>query len=186
MSFGFEVEVKSINIALNQAEMRKDYRLLFFGAASNSGGNWREMFPASHNCVISIRQTNANGAFSDSNPPVDPCGAAIYGTLGENVPSAWLRHINGEVTRSGSSVATAVAAGLAGMLLVYVNMALSQPCRPFHLDTKRLWTRAGMLDMFAKMSEDMGNRCRFLSPLKFFTETRGSTDKLWAAIIDVC
>ncbi|KAK8876780.1 subtilisin-like protein [Apiospora arundinis] len=90
MSFGFESEIPEISIAIREAELRKHDKLLFFAAASNSGGNRREMFPACHDAVISIRQTNAHGSFSDTNPPADPYGPAVFGTLGSNVPSAWL------------------------------------------------------------------------------------------------
>ncbi|KAK8071439.1 subtilisin-like protein [Apiospora hydei] len=113
MSFGFESEIPEISIAIREAELAKRDNLLFFAAASNSGGNRREMFPASHDAVISVRQTNANGSFADTNPPADPHGPAVFGTLGSNVPSAWLSNVDGEVAKSGSSVATAVLSSLA-------------------------------------------------------------------------
>ncbi|KAF5662958.1 peptidase S8 subtilisin kexin sedolisin [Fusarium heterosporum] len=184
MSFGFQEEIPEISQAIGEAELKRQKRILFFAAASNSGGNRKEMFPANHDAVISVRSTNSNGAFSDTNPPADPHGPAVYGTLGQDVPSAWLCNVDGELSKSGSSVATAVAAGIAAMILAFAEAGFQSPDVHLHHDVKRLWTRRGMLAMFAKMSEDMGNRCYFISPIKFFSErdaVRG-----WAAMIDAC
>ncbi|KAK7971497.1 hypothetical protein PG989_016513 [Apiospora arundinis] len=187
VSFGFESEIPEISIAIREAELRKQDKLLFFAAASNSGGNRREMFPACHDAVISIRQTNAHGAFSDTNPPADPYGPAAFGTLGSNVPSAWLGNVDGEVAKSGSSVATAIAAGLAAMMLTCANIGLAQSQQRLPPEVARLWTRRGMLSMFAKMSVDTGHaRCLFLTPLNFFTEGAMSPDGFWAGIVDAC
>ncbi|KAK8004773.1 subtilisin-like protein [Apiospora arundinis] len=187
MSFGFESEIPEISIAIREAELRKHDKLLFFAAASNSGGNRREMFPACHDAVISIRQTNAHGSFSDTNPPADPYGPAVFGTLGSNVPSAWLGNVDGEVAKSGSSVATAIAAGLAAMMLTCANIGLAQSQQRLPPEVARLWTRRGMLAMFAKMSVDTGHaRCLFLTPLNFFTEGARSPDGFWAGIVDAC
>lgn len=165
--------------------MLRNNRILFFAAASNSGGNGREMFPASHDAVISIRATNSHGAFLDTNPPADHYGPAVYGTLGKDVPSAWLSNVDGELSRSGSSVATAVAAGVAAMMLAFANAGFSSAEFRLPLEVSALlWTRRGMLAMFAKMSQDMGSRCFFISPVRFFAE-RDSV-KVWAAMIDAC
>lgn len=184
MSFGFSDEVPLISKTINEIHLQRDSRILFFAAASNSGGNRKEMFPASHDSVISIRETNGNGAFSDTNPPVDPFGPAVFGTLGSQVRSAWLRNVDGELPKSGSSVATAIAASIAAMVLNFTNLGFSNP--EFMLPTRadRLWTRSGMLTMFARMSQDMGNRCFFISPMKFFFD-RDATGA-WMAIADVC
>lgn len=186
MSFGFESEIPEISIAIREAELQKREKLLFLAAASNSGGNKREMFPASHDAVISIRQTNANGLFSDTNLPADPQGPAVFGTLGSNVPSAWVSNIDGDVAKSGSSVSTAIAAGTAAMMLRYANLGLAQAHQPISSEVGRLWTRRGMLSMFAKMSVDTGNRCLFLTPVKFLTEGVRSLDGFWAGIVDAC
>ncbi|KAM0345647.1 hypothetical protein ACHAPU_006301 [Fusarium lateritium] len=184
MSFGFQEEIPEISQAILEANLKRQNRILFFAAASNSGGNHKEMFPANHDSVISIRSTNSNGAFSDTNPPTDPHGPAVYGTLGQDVPSAWLFNVDGELSKSGSSVATAVAAGIAAMVLAFADAGFQSPDVQLHPNVKRLWTRRRMMAMFAKMSEDMGNRCFFISPIKFFSErdaVRG-----WAAMIDAC
>ncbi|KAG5659092.1 hypothetical protein KAF25_000294 [Fusarium avenaceum] len=184
MSFGFQEEIPEISQAILQAEFKRQNKIVFFAAASNSGGNHKEMFPANHDSVISIRSTNSNGAFSDTNPPTDPHGPAVYGTLGQDVPSAWLCNVDGELSKSGSSVATAVAAGIAAMVLAFAEAGFQSPEVHLHPDVKRLWTRRGMMSMFAKMSKDMGNRCFFISPIKFFSER--DAGRGWAAMIDAC
>jgi hypothetical protein len=157
MSFGFPDEIPLIGKTITEVELRRDNRILFFAAASNSDGNRKEMFPANHDSVISVRETNSNGAFSDTNPPVDPYGSAVFGTLGQNVRSAWLRNVDGDLPKSGSSVATAVATGIAAMVLAFANMAsLHNPEFPISAGGTKLWTRRGMLAMFARMSLDMG------------------------------
>jgi hypothetical protein len=80
--------------------------ILFFAAAANDGANKEEMFPANHDSVISIRAANSEGAFADFNPPRNPDEPVVYGTLGKDVPSAWLRGHSSEACKTGTSVAT--------------------------------------------------------------------------------
>ncbi|KAF6813980.1 putative subtilisin [Colletotrichum musicola] len=122
MSFGFKDEVPVITQAITKAMLERHGKIIFLAATSNSGGNRREMFPANLDSVISIRETNTLGAFSDTNPPVDPDGPAVLGTLGRDVPSAWLSSAEGEVAKSGSSVATAVSAGIAAMIMTIMSI----------------------------------------------------------------
>ncbi|GJC88681.1 hypothetical protein ColLi_11519 [Colletotrichum liriopes] len=184
MSFGFQHEVPSITEAITKAILERKGSVIFFAAASNSGGNHREMFPANLDHVISIRETNSRGAFSDTNPPVDPDGPAAFGTLGREVPSAWLRSVEGEVAKSGSSVATAVAAGIAAMLLTVVSIGMADQTVHLPDDMRKLWTRRGMQCVLARMSQNMGNRSYYISPVGFFTGK--NAEKAWVAIADAC
>ena len=120
MSFGFPDKQPSISKAIFKAVSDHDDSIIFFAAAANSGLNEAEMFPARHECVISVRATNSNGAFQDFNPPRSS-REMVLGTLGLDVPSSGLSHETGDVYRKGTSVATAVAAGMAGMLLGFVQ-----------------------------------------------------------------
>ncbi len=184
MSFGFSNEVPVIGRAIRAAELQRDGRVLFLAAASNSGANRREMFPATHDAVISVRETNSQGAFSDTNPPVDVDGPIVFGTLGRDVPSAWLRSVSGELPKSGSSVATAVASGIAAMMLALTNAGYHPDAGAAALppEAARLWTRRGMRAMFLKMSQNMGNRSYYISPLGFFSDKNAA--KCWTAIAD--
>ncbi|KAK9422906.1 putative Peptidase S8/S53 domain-containing protein [Seiridium unicorne] len=166
MSFGFPDEVPVISKTITEVQLH--HQILFFAAASNSGENREEMFSANHDSVISIRETNSKGAFSDTNPPVDPYGPAVFGTLGKNVRSAWLRNPDGDLPKSVSSVATAIAVGITAMVLDFAGIGSNNPGIPAPSEITKLWTRRGMLAMFVRMLQDMENRCFFISPAKLF------------------
>lgn len=184
MSFGFREEIPLIRSAIYEATILRNDRVLFLAAASNYGGNSRELFPASHDAVISVRATNAHGAFLDTNPPADPYGPAVYGTLGKDVPAAWLSSVNGELSKSGSSVATAIAAGIAAMMLSVANAGFESEQFRMPQQVEGLWTKKGMESLFRKMAQDMGGRCFYISPGRFFEEK--DIAQVWAAMVDAC
>ncbi|KAK2590082.1 hypothetical protein QQS21_012243 [Conoideocrella luteorostrata] len=180
MAFGFPEEIPLITTALLTAQLARNNQLLFLAAASNSGGNRRETFPAALDSVISVRETNHNGAFSDSNPAVDPHGPIVFGTVGKDVPSAWLSSVAGEVPKSGSSVAIAVAAGLIAMVLEFVGVGMRDEEMRLPKEMSRAWTRTGMVNVLTRMSHDMGNRSYFISPDEW-AENRLAEFNLWTA-----
>ena len=187
MSFGFQDEIPAVTKAIKEATLHRDDKILFLAAASNSGGNMREMFPAHLDDVISVRETNGLGTFSGTNPPVDPDGPAAFGTLGRDVPSTWLSNVDGvdgEVAKSGSSVATAVAAGIIAMTLTFVQVGMAHPEARLPSEINRAWTRRGMLAVLARMSQNMGNRAYFISPTGFFSGKDAA--RAWTAIADAC
>ena len=94
--------------------------MLFFAAASNYGGGRHELFPAKHPQVFSIRATNTLGKHKDFNPPLPEIGGAVVGTLGVGVPTK--ERTQKETGRTGTSVATAVTAGLAAIVVGYINI----------------------------------------------------------------
>lgn len=151
MSFGFADEQPCISDAIREAIYERKDSILFFAAASNYGANDREMFPARHDSVISIRGTNANGDFEDFNPPKSQDEVAVFGTLGLDVPSAWANSDYDEY-KSGTSIATAIAAGIAGCLLGYISS--HPPEKPFYNVKYRAWTRRGMLAVFRVLSSN--------------------------------
>lgn len=177
MSFGFPDEVlindvPVISNAILRAVRKKNQRILFFAAAANFGGNQKEMFPAKHEFVIPIRGTNSQGVFQDFNPPPDRDGPAVYGTLGKDVPSAWLSTYDGEIQKSGTSVATPIAAGIAAMILGYANLCFFHELQLLEPSlVKKLWTKHGMLSIFSKMSTCMKEKCFYLSPFGFMRKT---------------
>jgi len=149
MSFGFADEQPCISDAIRKALYDREGSILFFAAASNHGANDREMFPARDDSVISIRGTNADGDFEAFNPPKREDESLVFGTLGLDVPSAW-PNSNGEEYKSGTSIATAIAAGIAGCILGYIS---SHPIgKPFYDAKCRAWTRQGMLAIFRALS----------------------------------
>jgi subtilisin family serine protease len=129
MSFGFAdeeiVEGKSpLKAAIHQAVLDRGDKVLFFAAAGNDGANQKKvMFPARHDLMIPIYGTSANGEFLDSlNPRIKLDESSIFGTLAQNLPCAGLSN-EGEVSATGTSFATAIAAGLAAMILEYAQIS---------------------------------------------------------------
>jgi hypothetical protein len=185
LSFGYAEEFITISRAIRTAVNDRDDSILVFAAASNFGANEKEMFPASHESVISIRGTNPEGTFEDFNPARNPDEARVYGTLGFDVPSAGLSAQADEIYKSGTSVATPIAAGMAAMLLGYVNGKSNKST--FQHVKRKLQTRRGMLAMFKSMAmPTMHEGYFYVAPWSFAgisDEVRW--DKIVAAMSDV-
>ncbi|ETS76363.1 hypothetical protein PFICI_11750 [Pestalotiopsis fici W106-1] len=186
MSFGFNEHVREIRTSLIAAERMKKNQLLLFAAASNSGANLPEMFPACCDSVISIRQTDRYGAFSVENPPMNLRDAYVYGTLGRRVPSSWSLPETGEVAKSGCSVATAIAAGIATMILTHATLGFPSNDYP-PPEVHGLWTRPGMLAMFERLSIEVEppSRQRFLSPAEFYARNGNTAEAVRALLEEV-
>jgi subtilisin family serine protease len=164
LSFGYRQEQTSIKDAIRKAEYDRHDSILFFAAASNFGANEPEMFPASHESVISIRATDPDGGFERYNPPRNKTEGIVYGTLGKDVPSVALSSSSqGIAYDSGTSVATPIAAGAAAAIMGYVN---SQSHRSNFQGVKRkLRTRRGMLALFGTLAtQSMDEGYYYMNP----------------------
>ena len=137
---------------------------MIFAAASNRGSG-HELFPANHETVFSIRATNDEGTHEKSNPSLPERGESVFGTLGVEVP-AWNRGnlTPREINRTGSSVATAIAAGIAAIVLGYINTQ----------EGKRSWdnikTYGGFQKLLYELSTVKGTQERFFSLENHFEE----------------
>jgi hypothetical protein len=178
MSFGFSGEPRVngqdvISNAIAKALATRDQRILFFAAAANDGGNQTEMFPARHHSVLSIRATNHYGTFLDLNPPPDPRGPAVLGTLGQDVAGAALSAQDGDYAeshRTGTSIATPIAAGIAATVLGYARLELDKG----ELDRKQvncIETERGMRAMLLQLSRQMDGKKYYLRPDEFICAT---------------
>ncbi|KAM0260794.1 hypothetical protein ACHAQJ_002560 [Trichoderma viride] len=178
MSFGYEEEQLCISKAIYEALYSRNGSVLFFAAASNSGANERQMFPARHESVISVRATNTNGDFLDLNPPRDQNEGVVFGTLGLDVPSTSLRDDGKKTYKSGTSVATAVAAGIAGLLLGYASRALSSETIQA---VKKLRTHQGMRALFRALARStQSEQHLYLAPWML----EGESDEIrWSIIV---
>lgn len=179
MSFGFDEEIyvdgkPVISNAISEALQKTDQRILFFAAAANDGGNGAEMFPAINAQVLSIRGTDDLGWAQRFNPPPDYNAKTCFMTLGVDVPGASLSTSADEgadVCKSGTSVATPIAAGIAAMLLGYARIyekELQEMLGPQDkAKLSRLWRITGMSVLFEKMATEMTNKWSYLSIRKF-------------------
>ena len=150
MSFGFVKEhiTAPITAAINHVLHVKKRKTIFFASANNKGATERETFPASHKDVIAIRSTNALGGFEDTNAPKSSSDGFALGTLGVNVPGASLPP-GLECLETGSSVATAIAAGMAGVLLSYVESRAGECEQEAVKD--HITTQQGMSELFKRL-----------------------------------
>ncbi|KAI0410720.1 hypothetical protein F5X98DRAFT_359004 [Xylaria grammica] len=121
MSFGFPSDDQGIRDAIETVYKSRGEDVIFFASAGNSSTD-DESFPARHPHVISVYATNCYGAFLQSNSASTSNGAAVLGTYGDDIPD-FIRQEFGtmypKVCQPGSSVATAIMAGIGATLLAY-------------------------------------------------------------------
>ncbi|KIW21359.1 hypothetical protein PV08_01939 [Exophiala spinifera] len=164
LSLGWEQEQRvdknrAISNAISEALAHCNQNLLIFAAASNRGGSKRELFPASHGSVFSIRGTNTKGKHEDFNPSLPSRGGEVFGALGLDVPTENRgRSPPYQTNRTGTSVATAVAAGLAAIILGYINI---------HDHKKGRWDNVrihqGYQNLLYKLSTEPDGRKHFIT-----------------------
>ncbi|KAL7936124.1 subtilisin-like protein [Trichoderma chlorosporum] len=170
MSFGYQEEQEAINEAINKAIYHRHNQALLFAAAANYGGNQREMFPARHDQVLSVRATNHHGAFSHFNPPADRLETHVFGTLGTNVPGSGLSTCDEQVYKTGTSIATPIAAGIAATILGYARLGDASNRFGEDAHMEKLGTKRGMSQVFMRLSRQMVEKHFYLYPQEFFQE----------------
>nr|RBQ96670.1 hypothetical protein FVER53263_11628 [Fusarium verticillioides] len=175
MSFGFDEEVyiegkPLISNAILKAILETNQRIIFLAAAANSGGNKDEMFPACNKNVLSIRGTDDYGTPQGFNPPPDYDADTCFMTLGLDVPGASLvksDHKGADVCKSGTSVATPIAAGLAAMLLGYARVHEKELQKILGPEDSaklaRLWGISGVTSLFKKLATEMTRKWSYLN-----------------------
>lgn len=122
MSFGFPVENAIVQPAIVHAF--KQGKALF-AATANDGGSGGVTYPAKDSVVIGVNSSDGKGNRSDFSP-TPRRNEDNFCTVGEAVESFW-PDLNGHwtaVTKSGTSYATPIAAGLAGSLLDYARLKM--------------------------------------------------------------
>lgn len=135
MSFGWPSTdfdgFKDVQSAIDYAY---DKKTLMFAAASNSGGRLGRAYPSSSLEVICVHSTNTNGSRSDFSPTAEP-NAINLATVGQSVEAAWPESLFSSakdddeeflISRSGTSHATPIMAGIAAFLLQYARTHLSE------------------------------------------------------------
>ncbi|KAL6790875.1 peptidase S8/S53 domain-containing protein [Trichoderma sp. SZMC 28012] len=116
--------------AIDRAHGKK---ILIFAAASNSGGKLGRAYPASSSQVICVHSTDTLGTPSGFSPTAEPDNLN-FATVGESIESAWPMLLCNDTTtpqryvksRSGTSYATPIMAGIAAFLLQYARLHLPE------------------------------------------------------------
>lgn len=119
LSLGFQERVGPIEEAIRKAQ---DSKVLVFAAAGNFGGNSSCSWPARHNDVIAIYATDGKGNPYEGNPTAkpgkrDPGFATLGVEVSAQVPTG------GFELRSGTSIATPVAVGIASHLIHFMRVS---------------------------------------------------------------
>lgn len=131
---------------------------MIFAAASNLGGSRHELFPAKDPMVFSIRATDTNGKHQDFNPALPESDDKVYGTLGLDVPVANRRGSGpSESTKTGTSVATAIAAGIAAIVIGHVKTNNNRP------QWAKIRTFGGFQNMLRELSTKSDGERRFIT-----------------------
>ncbi|KAH7205725.1 peptidase S8/S53 domain-containing protein [Fusarium oxysporum] len=186
MSFGFPHDDDVISAAIEDVERNRD--ITFLASAGNNAAYQREAFPARHRSVISIRATDCQGTFNASNPPITDRSTVALGTFGDNLPT----RLNDEITnrfgahicRPGSSIATAVAAGIAASTIAYAEvLSTVLPIPTEQSPAKCLKRTQGMRRLLEKMAPDQTGNNRFINPIWFWSE-KADAWRAWAAMYD--
>ncbi|KAI6774887.1 hypothetical protein HG530_001645 [Fusarium avenaceum] len=171
MSFGFPHDDDAISKAIEDAERSRD--IIFLASAGNNAAYQREAFPARHRA---------------SNPPITDRNDVVLGTFGDNLPP----RLNDEITQRfgshichpGSSIATAVAAGIAASTIAYADVLSTVLGMQTEKDLVKCLKRTeGMRRLLEKMAPDQTGHYRFINPIWFWSE-KADAWRAWAAILE--
>ncbi|TWU78776.1 hypothetical protein ED733_006912 [Metarhizium rileyi] len=144
MSLAFRTEKTNITDAI---EFGRDRGVIFFAAAAN----WPKVgFPARLDEVIRVNSCTYKGEKSDFSPKFD-CTKTLknFSVIGEHLCVAYppgLNYGNHEKRQSGTSMSTAIMAGMAALVLEFRNLWYRRQQR----DYPRITTE-GMLSIFSSM-----------------------------------
>ena len=165
MTFGFpqlEPSLEGLNRALLDAHAAD---IVLFAAGHNSGGRERVSFPANQDHVICIGACDGLNNPSRFNPsPIHN----MFCTLGENIVTAW--QITDSLSKSGTSYATPIAAGIAAILMDWMTHESRSWSHEDQRHSRKVKTKKGIVKIFEKRLSKERHGYRVLSPWKVFDE----------------
>ena len=163
LPYGFPTFSPIIEESLLRADER---RILLFAAVGNYGAMEQYLYPAMSPLAIPIHSADAYGKPSVFDPPARNVNDPSFSALGEGVKAAWppklCKHDDRRNlrVRSGSDVATVIAAATAGLVLEFARQPplSNKPQVEAWLKSKK-----GMLRIFKLMSKPV-NGMNFVVP----------------------
>jgi Subtilase family len=189
MSFGYYekpgMRHSMIENAIERVKQGRRDSILFLASAGNLW-NRRRDFPASHKDVIPIYAGNSKGVFLDSNPAHTGKGPEKLGTYGTDIPPSIVNEVKDHFPEAdlsaGTSIATAIAAGIVAMTLSYIS-ALPALLKLGGAEEvcANLFTKKGMEHMLQTMSLSSAYREHFINPIWFWGEKEKDME-LWVSI----
>lgn len=192
MSFGFPKDDDGIIQAIDAVKSERNGKVIFLASCGNSPTE-DENFPARHPLVLSIYATDCHGVFLPANARPRSDGPIVLGTYGNNIPDNICVHIENlypNICAPGSSVATAVAAGISATMLGFVSVLLKGVAGSVDRNAERklqlLWSSNGMESLFKRMVRDKSGRQWFVDPISFWKDNAegGSHSQRFRAIVD--
>ena len=153
MSCGFDDADQLMADVLEDA---KHAKILIFAAASNAGNRGGIAFPASmKRTVMCIFSTSGNGKESSKINPSGSPKMQKFAVLGEDVMVGY-RETGEKVTESGTSIATSIAAGIAGRIIDFSRHPKDDSRPPDITESYRtkLKTLDGMSAIFEYMARE--------------------------------
>jgi subtilisin family serine protease len=184
MSFGMEQSAQyhegfqKFDKAIGNAH---DAGILMFAAASNCGANGSRTYPAWDCRVVGVHALDGCGWPSRSlNPSTNGFPSDNFGTLGVAIKCSWQGKI---VYKSGTSFATPIAAGIAALVLEYMDQSYALN-RVDEASYKTFRQCDGMRQIFLKfMSKEMGN-CgyRFVAPWIIWNPRLYTDEDIWSSL----
>ena len=161
LSLGFEKNGSALEEAINAVHAKA----LVFAAASNRGGSCiHPVYPARDDRVICVHAAHSNGMPYKDNPP--PKDGNNLMTLGYDVPSLWPQKLLASGERmfrdSGTSVATAILASTAALLLEVLRQEADDPHAAWAAE--HLKKQAAMKLVLRDMLSLRGDRFCYVEP----------------------
>lgn len=182
MSFGFPEAPPDIEEAIMYA---RNHNVLLLAAASNYGANKAVTWPANDERVMSIYATTGHGNRYHRNPT--PGSGQNFATLGCSVLALWPpdeEDVPKWAHRSGTSTATPIAAGIAGLIMQVMETRkdaylasqrmrgadMTRTTDKYQRQLDKLRTRSGMSAVFRLMVADEGMRdgYDYIAPWRLF------------------
>lgn len=168
-----------ISDAIENVRKKRQGSVLFLASAGNSWEGMRD-FPASHQDVIPIYAGDWKGKFLASTPTQTGKGPKKLGTYGTNIPPPITEEVRVLFPKAdlsgGTSIATAIAAGIVAMTLSYIAALPSLLEYPqCEQECAKLYTKKGMEWMLYTMSLRTNDRQYFINPIWFWGQTQSDS-----------